>query len=74
MYPLLSLRIPSPTGGDDVQVRIVLAIAPMGLDDHNITTFECLATDRTKEVISTLYPALHARTSHLVRVLIKRFP
>jgi hypothetical protein len=74
MSPLLSLRSPSPPGGDDVQVRMVLAMAPMGLDDHHGTACEGRATDRPKEVISTLHPAWPARTQHRVRVLIKRLP
>jgi hypothetical protein len=74
MPPRLSLRIPSPTGGDDGQVRMVLAMAPRGLDDHNGTACACLATDRTTEVIATLHPAWPEGTQPLVRVLRTRFP
>src|SRR5712691_4000369 len=74
MHPLVALRVPSPTGGDNVQVRIVLAIAAMRLDDHNVAALEGLATDRTKEVVQALHPAWHERTQYVVCVLIKRFP
>jgi hypothetical protein len=73
MDPLLSLRLPSPPGGDEGQGRLGLAMAPRGLDAHQGTAGEGLATTRTKPGLSTLHPAGHDRTPHRGRGWIKRF-
>src|SRR5215510_11618490 len=44
MDPLLRLVIPSATGGKEVQMGVILPIAPMGLDDHDVAAFEGSAT------------------------------
>jgi DNA polymerase family A len=72
--PLLGLLIPSATGGDDVQMGIVLAITAMGLDDHDITTLESAATDPAIDSIQTAHTTAHKRTQHRLCPLIKRFP
>ena len=74
MHPLLGLLIPSTTGGDDVQMGIVLAIAAMGLDDDDVTAFEVLAADPAEDVIQAPHPTAHARTQHCWRLLIKSVP
>jgi len=43
MDPLLGCLIPAATGGNAMQMRIVLAIAAMRLDDHDVATCEGLA-------------------------------
>src|SRR5262252_5169748 len=45
MDPLFALGIPTATGGDARQMRTVLAMAAMGLDDHDRAAFAWLATD-----------------------------
>ena len=74
MDPLLGLLSPSPTGGDDVQMGIVLAIAAMGLDDDDVTAFEVLAADPAEDVIQAPHPTAHERTQHRWRLLIKSVP
>lgn len=74
MHPLLALRIPSPTRGDDRQMRIVVAIAAMRLHDHNVAALEGFAADLAKEIIQALDTALHEGTEQHVGVLIKRGP
>ena len=74
MHPLLGLRIPSPTGGNDVQVGMVLAISTMCLNDHDVAALEGFATDLAKEIIQALDTAFHERTEQHVGVLIKRGP
>ena len=51
MDPLLALTIPSTAGGDDVEMRVVLPIAAMGLDDDDVTAFEGLAADTAEEIV-----------------------
>ncbi len=43
MDPLLGCLIPAATGGNAMQMRIVLAMAAMRLDDHDGATCEGLA-------------------------------
>jgi hypothetical protein len=72
MHPLLGLRIPSPTGGDDMQMGVVLAVTAMGLHDHDVATFERLATDTAPDIIQTADATAHERTQHVFRLLINR--
>src|SRR5215831_10036039 len=74
MDPLLGLLSPSTTGGDEVQMGIVLAIAAMGLDDDDVTAFEVLAADPAEDVIQAPHPTAHERTQHRWRLLIKSVP
>ena len=71
VHPLLGLRIPSSTGGDDVQMGIVLAIAAMGLDNHDAAALEGAATDSAKDIIQTADATAHERTQYRFRLLIK---
>ena len=64
MLPARSLRIIAPTGGEQMQMRMVLAIAPMGVGHHNVASPEGLAPDLTIEIIQTLHPAAHQRAQH----------
>ncbi len=72
MDPLVGLLIPSPTGGDDVQVRVVLTVAPMSLNDYDIAPFERLTTDPAEEIIQALHATAHQLTQQLLGMLIKR--
>src|SRR6187397_2167930 len=74
MHPLARLLIPAATSGDDVQMRVVLTIAAMGLDDDDVTAFEVLAADTAKDIIQTSDPTAHERAQYSVRLPIKRLP
>jgi len=54
MHPLLGLRIPSAARRNDMQMRVVLAVAAMSLHDHDIATLEGFATDLAKEIAAIL--------------------
>src|SRR5207244_2253399 len=71
MHPLPGLWIPSPTGGDDMQMRVVLAIATMRLDDPDIATLQGPATHPAEAIIQALHATAHERTQHFLSVLIK---
>jgi hypothetical protein len=71
MHPLVCLRIPSTAGRNDMQMRVVLAITPMGLDHDDIAALEGLATHRTKEIVQALHPTLHEWTEQRFGMLIK---
>src|SRR4029450_13940364 len=71
MHPRVCLRIPSPAGRNDMQMRVVLAITPMGLDHDDIAALEGLATHRTKEIVQALHPTLHEWTEQRFGMLIK---
>src|SRR4029434_27686 len=72
MPPLLALRIPSSTRGNDMQMGVVLAVAAMGLDDHDIAPFERLATETAPDIIQAPDPTAYKRTQHVFGTLIKR--
>src|SRR6266436_160894 len=72
MHPLLRLLIPSSAGRNDMQMRVVLAIAAMRLDHDDVATLERLPTHRAQEIISALDTTLHEGTEQRVCVLIKR--
>ena len=74
MHPLAGLRIPSATGGDDVQMGVVLAIAAMRLDDHDIAALEGATADSAEAIIQTPAPTAHEWTQHGCGLLIKRLP
>src|SRR5438132_12826202 len=61
MHPLVCLRIPSTAGRNDRQMRVVLAMTPMGLDHDDIAALKGLATHRTKEIVQAFHPTLHER-------------
>src|SRR5882724_2607247 len=74
MRPLLSLLIPPPTRGDDVQMGVVLATATMGLNHHDVATSERLTTHPAKAIIQTSHPTSHQRTQQVFRLSVKRRP
>src|SRR5216683_7278787 len=71
MHPLVCLRIPSTAGRNDRQMRVVLAMTPMGLDHDDIAALKGLATHRTKEIVQAFHPTLHERTEQRFGMLIK---
>src|SRR4030095_3406924 len=71
MHPRVCLRIPSTAGRTEMQRRVVLAIAPIGLDHDDIAALEGLATHRTKEIVQALHPTLHEWTEQRFGMLIK---
>src|SRR5882724_11456391 len=71
MHPLVCLRIPSTAGRNDMPMRVVLAMTPMGLDHDDIAALEGLATHRTKEIVQAFHPTLHERTEQRFGMLIK---
>src|SRR5262245_58903967 len=52
MLPALSLGIIPPTGGEQMQMGVVLPIAPMGVEHGDVAPPECLAPDVTIEIIA----------------------
>ena len=51
MLPLAGLAIPSTTGGNDMQMGMVLPIASMGLDHHNVPALKGVATDLGEDIV-----------------------
>src|SRR5712691_2731030 len=62
MHPLAGLAIPSTTGGNDMQMGMVMTIASMGVDHHNISTPERLTPGLTKEIIQACNATSHEST------------
>src|SRR5229473_4194812 len=71
MHPLVCLLIPSTTGRNDMQMRIVLAITSMRLDHDDIAALEGLTAHCTKEIVQAFHPTLHERTEQRFGMLIK---
>ena len=51
---------------------MLLAIAAMRLDDHDVAALEGAATDPAEAIIQTPDPTAHERTQHGFGLLIKR--
>ena len=71
MLPALSLAIIPPTGGEQMQMGMVLAIAPMRVEHRDGAPPECLAPDCAIEIVEALRPAAHERAQHDRRVLVE---
>src|SRR5712692_9153249 len=61
MLPALSLAIIAPTGGNQMEMGMVVPIAPMRVNHRDVATPERLAPDLAKEVIHALHTASHQR-------------
>jgi hypothetical protein len=55
-------------------MRIVLPVAAMRLDDHDIAPLEGAATGPAEDLIQAPHPTAHERTQHRLGLLIKRLP
>src|SRR2546426_8947400 len=71
MLPALSLAIIPPTGGDQMQMRMILPIAPMRMEHRDVATLERLAPDVAIEIIQALHPAAHERAQYDRRVVVE---
>src|SRR2546427_13254008 len=61
MLPALSRAIIASTGGDQMQMGMVLPIAPMGVNHRDRATPEDFAPNLAKEGIQALHTAAHQR-------------
>ena len=71
MLPARSLALIAPTGGDQMEMGVVLPIAAMRMEHHHRAPSEGCASDCAREIIQTLHPTAHVRTQHDRRVLVK---
>src|SRR6266568_7085730 len=62
VFPAFSLLIIAPTGGNQMQMGMVVTIASMCMGHHDVAASERLAPDLAKEVIQALHTASHQRT------------
>jgi hypothetical protein len=56
MLPALALLSIAPTGGEQMEMGVVVTMAAMGVDHHDVATLERLAPDLTREIIQALHP------------------
>jgi hypothetical protein len=71
MVPARSLGIIAPTGGEPMQMGMILPMTPMRVEHGNGATPECLASDGALEVIQTLCPTAYERAQHDCRIVVK---
>src|ERR1044072_7505041 len=71
MLPAGALGIIAPTGGEHMEMGMVLAITPVRMEDHNIAALEWLAFDGAVEIIQALDSTAHERTQHNRRMLVE---
>src|SRR4030095_12049957 len=71
MLPALARAIIPPTGGNHMQMGMILPIAPMGVYHGNVATPKRLAPNVTREIIQAWRPTAHERAQHDCRVLVK---
>jgi hypothetical protein len=69
MLPALSLALRPPTGGEQMQRGMVLAMAAMRVEHRDGALSERLALDGAREIIQALRPAAHERAQYDRRVL-----
>jgi hypothetical protein len=71
MLPAVPLAIIAPTGGEQLEMGMVLPMAAMRVEHRDVTTPERLASDRALEVIQALPPAAHQGAQHDRGVLVE---
>src|SRR5881398_3530930 len=71
MLPALRRRIIATTGGDQVQVRVVLTVTPVCMDHGDVAPPERLAPDLAIKSVQALHPASHQRAHQHRGVLVK---
>src|SRR5882724_12345178 len=71
VFPALALLIIAPTGGDQMQMGMVMTIAAMGVDHHDVATLESLAPDLAIKIIQALHPTPHQGAQHDRGVLVE---
>jgi len=71
MLPTRSLGIIAATGGQPMQMGLLVPMAAMGVEDRAITTLERLPLDRAVKIVEAWRPAAYERTHHDRGVLIK---
>src|SRR6266568_5239167 len=59
MLPACSLVIVAPTGGEEMEMGVVLPAAAMRVEDRDVASPQRFAPDLTVEIIQTLPPAAH---------------
>src|SRR5262245_10709796 len=74
MLPALAWGIIASTGGEHMQMGMVLPITPMRVEHGDIPPLEGFPLHCTVEVIQTLCPALHERAQHDCSVVIEGYP
>ena len=72
MFPALPLTIIAPTGRDQMQMGMVLAMTAMRVEHHDRATSEGFASDVARDIIQALGAAAHQRTQQDRRVVIER--
>src|SRR5215831_19676527 len=71
MLPARSLGVITPTGGEEMQMGMVLPIATMRVEDCDGASPQCFAPDLTIEILQALPAAAHERTEYDRRVLVE---
>src|SRR6266851_9676173 len=71
MLPACSLVIVAPTGGEEMEMGVVLPIAAMRVEDRDVAPPQRLAPDFTIEIIQALPPTAHERAQYDRRVLVE---
>jgi hypothetical protein len=71
MLPAVSQPIVASTGGEPMQLGMVLAMTPVRMEDHDRATLEWLACDGAVAILQALDPTAHACTQHDRRVLVE---
>ena len=71
MLPALSLRIIAATGGQHMQMGMIVPIAPMGVEHRDVPPAQRLAPDGAIEIIQAVRPTAHERAQHVSRMLVE---
>src|SRR5262249_48410679 len=64
MLTTRSLGIIAATGGQHMQMGMIVPIAAMGVEDRDLTTLERLPLDRAVKIVEALRPAAYERTQY----------
>ncbi len=72
LLPTSPLAITAPAGGDEMQMGMILAIAPMRVEHHDVASLQRLAPDLAQELLPALDAAAHQRAQQDRSIVIER--
>src|SRR5437870_1903718 len=71
MLPARALGIITPTGGEQMQMGMVLAITPMRVEHRDVASLERLPPDSAVEIVEALRPTAYKRAQYDRRILVE---
>ena len=71
ILPARALGIIAPTGGEHMEMGMILPIPPMRVEHRDVATLQCLPPDCAIEIIQALRTTAHQGAQHDRRVVVE---